>query len=194
MLNEIFDRIVVLNLDRRVDRLEAFDKQAKELGFTYQRFSAYEGNPPEFTFRDACKKGHQEIMKQAIDDGVNRLFIFEDDATFVECFSDKLRDVYNKLPKDWDMFYLGAWHNTFSNYVDGLVRMTDSYSTHAYGINGHYLNKAYDSTFNSMPVDIALSMRHPHIQAYCAKPALVYQAAGFSDIEKEYRDFQDKYL
>ena len=194
MLNDIFDRIVVLNLDKRTDRLEHFDKQAKELGFTYQRFAAFEGNPPEFTLRDACKKGHQAIMKQAIDDGINNLLIFEDDALFVEDFNAKLADVYSKIPKDWDMFYLGAWHHVSKPYAEGIVEMVDNWSAHAYGISKNYLPKAYNSTFHVWPVDMALASQHPHIKAYCAKPALVGQMPGYSDIEKEYRDVTDKYL
>lgn len=194
MLNEIFDRIVVLNLDKRTDRLEAFDKQAKEIGFTYERFAAFEADPPKFTLRDACKKGHQTIMKQAIDDGVNNLLIFEDDALFVEDFNAKLADVYNKIPADWDMFYLGAWHLHFKPYTEGVVKMVENYSAHAYGISKKYLSKAYDSTFHVWPVDMALAAKHPHIQAYCAKPALVGQAPGYSDIEREYRDVTEHYL
>lgn len=194
MLNEIFDRIVVLNLDKRTDRLEHFDKQAKELGFTYERFSAYEADPPKFIARDACKKGHQEIIKKAIDDEVNNLLIFEDDALFVEDFNAKLSVVYDRIPKGWDMFYLGAWHHVFKQYDDGVVKMMDSFSAHAYGISRKYLHNAYRSTFHAWPIDMALAAQHPHIQAYCAKPALVGQMPGYSDIDKQYRDVTDKYL
>jgi GR25 family glycosyltransferase involved in LPS biosynthesis len=194
VLNEIFDRIVVLNLDKRTDRLEHFDKQAKELGITYERFAAYEGDPPKFLYRDACKKGHQEIMKQALDDGIKSLLIFEDDALFVEDFNNKFADVYSRVPDDWDMLYLGAWHHHFKPQAEGVVKMVDSFSAHAYGIRGRYLPKAYNATFHVWPVDIALASQHPHIKAYCAKPALVGQMPGYSDIDREYRDVTDKYL
>lgn len=193
-LNDIFDRIVVINLDSRSDRLEEFDKQAKKYDIEYIRFPAVVANPPKLPPTWACKQSHTTVLKDALNDGVKRLFVFEDDAQFVDNFNDKLEELYNRLPEDWDMFYLGAWHLVCQPYAEGLVKMMESYSAHAYGINEKYLHTAFSQVFVPSPIDIALSMRHPHIKAYCAKPALVGQMPGYSDIEKEYRDVTEHYL
>ena len=194
MLNDIFDRIVVINLDSRPDRMESFDTQAKKYGIEYQRFSAVPADPPKLPPTWACKESHKSVIKQAVEDNVKRLFVFEDDALFVEDFNTKLADLYKELPEDWDMFYLGAWHLEYEKYKEGLVKMKDSYSAHAYGINEHYLDDAFAVVYKPKPIDIALASKHPFIKAYCAKPALVGQIPGYSDIEKEYRDVTDKYL
>ena len=193
-LNDIFDRIVVINLDSRTDRLEAFDEQAKKYGIEYIRFPAVVADPPKLPPTWACKESHLTVIKDAVKDGVKRLFVFEDDAQFVDNFNEKLEELYNKLPKDWDMFYLGAWHLVFENYTEGLVKMIENYSAHAYGINTQFMDEAVKISHLSLPIDAAFSSRHPYIEAYCAKPALVGQAPGFSDIEQEYRDVTDKYL
>jgi len=39
-INDYFDKVVVINLDRRRDRMEKVDSQLKELGVQYERFSA----------------------------------------------------------------------------------------------------------------------------------------------------------
>lgn len=194
ILNDIFDRIVVINLDHRTDRLETFDEQAKKYGFEYIRFSAVPANPPSLPPTWACKQSHISVIKQAIEDGVRRLLVFEDDAQFVDDFNEKLEVIYNRLPDDWDMFYLGAWHIVSQPYAEGIVKMIENYSAHAYGINEHFIQEAYSQTSKPKPIDIAFSDKHPHIKAYCAKPALVGQTPGYSDIEKEYRDVTDKYL
>lgn len=194
MLNEIFDRIVVINLDSRPDRLEQFDAQAKKFGIKYERFQAVEANPPKLPPTWACKESHVAVIKQAVADNVKRLFIFEDDALFGAEFDTKFPLFYKELPEDWDMLYLGAWHIVSQPYKDGIVKMVESYSAHAYGINEHYLQKAFSQVYVPKPIDIALSLKHPRIKAYCAKPALVGQKPGFSDIEKEFRDVTDKYL
>ena len=194
MLNDIFDRIVVINLDSRPDRMESFDKQAKKYGIEYQRFSAVPANPPKLPPTWACKESHKSVIKQAVEDNVKRLFVFEDDALFVEDFNTKLADLHKELPEDWDMFYLGAWHLKYENYKEGLVKMKDSYSAHAYGINAHYLDDAFSVVYKPKAIDIALASKHPFIKAYCAKPALVGQISGYSDIEKKYRDVTEHYL
>ena len=194
ILNDIFDRIVVINLDSRPDRLEAFDRQAKKYAFEYIRFPAVVANPPSLPPTWACKESHIAVIKQAVEDGVKRLLVFEDDAQFVDNFNEKLEAIYNRLPADWDMFYLGAWHLVSEPYTEGVVKMIESYSAHAYGINEHYMQEAFSQIYLPKPADIALSTKHPHIKAYCAKPALVGQTPGYSDIEKEYRDVTEHYL
>ena len=193
-LNDIFDRVVVINLDSRPDRMESFDAQAKKYGIEYQRFSAVPADPPKLPPTWACKESHKSVIKQAVEDNVKRLFVFEDDALFVEDFDTKFGELYSQLPEDWDMFYLGAWHLQYENYKEGLVKMIDSYSAHAYGINAHYLDDAFSVVYKPKAIDIALASKHPHIKAYCAKPALVGQTPGYSDIEKEYRDVTEYYL
>jgi glycosyl transferase family 25 len=193
MLNEIFDRIVVINLDSRPDRLEQFDAQAKKFGIKYERFSAIPANsslPPTW----ACADSHRAVFKDAIENGVRRLFVFEDDALFDAEFDTKFPQFYQELPERWDMLYLGAWHLVYKAYKEGIVKMIESYSAHAYGVNEHYMQEAYSQACKPKPIDIALSSTHPYINAFCPKPALVGQAPGYSDIEKEFRDVTDKYL
>lgn len=191
-LNDIFERIVVINLDSRPDRLEVFDAQAKKYDIDYIRFPAIPAHEQLIPVW-ACKESHIAVIRKAIDDGVNSLFVFEDDAQFVDNFNEKLEEVYNKLPQNWDMFYLGAWHLVYQPYTEGLVKMIESYSAHAYGIHSRYMQEAFSQIYLNKPADLSLADRHPHIQAFCAKPALVGQTPGFSDIEKGYRDVTDKY-
>ena len=193
-LNFIFDRVVVINLDRRPDRLREFDKQAKANRIFYERFSAVDAVVEKIPPDQACILSHRKVLEKAIEDGVQRLFVFEDDAEFTEEFTTKFAEFYNKIKDDWDMLYLGAWIHNSKPYTDGVVKLKKSYSAHAYGINTHMMHKCLDATYNSWPIDISYSNLHKDINAYCAKPALVGQTPGFSDLLREYRDVRDKYL
>ena len=42
-LDKYFDRIIVINVDRRSDRLRQFDAEAKLIGFEYEVHKAIDG-------------------------------------------------------------------------------------------------------------------------------------------------------
>ena len=46
-INDIFERIFVINLDRRPDRMTAIDVRMRQLGIKYERFSAVDGSSLE---------------------------------------------------------------------------------------------------------------------------------------------------
>ena len=45
-INDVFERVLVLNLDRRSDRLRQFSRQAKKHGLLFERFRAVDGSTP----------------------------------------------------------------------------------------------------------------------------------------------------
>lgn len=193
-LNDLFERVVVINLDRREDRLIEFDKQAKEINLVYERHSAFDAQEHSVAGHTACLKSHTEIMKKAIIDKVESIFILEDDAEFVQDFDKKLEEVWGQVPKDWDIFYGGLWLLQYRKYSNLLVRPTNSYSSHAYGMNSKSLKYVYENMQEKTHIDLALSVLNQDLNAYCPKPALVYQRPGYSDITKNHRDVRNKYV
>lgn len=194
-LNFIFDRVAVINLDRRPDRMREFDRQARENQIFYKRYSAVDAVVEKIHPDLACVRSHRKVLEDAIADGVGNLFIFEDDAQFVPDFNKAFDEFYHKIPEDqWDMLYLGAWIHASSNFTDGVVKLLDSFSAHAYGIHNQMMEKCLKASWGNDAIDISYSNLHPHHRVYCAKPALVGQAPGFSDLTREYRDVTDKYL
>jgi len=199
-LNDLFERIVVINLDRRTNRLAEFDEQAKSVGLTYERHSAYDAegktDSQGYPMRGivACTLSHLEVMAKAIEDGIESLFIFEDDANFAEGFNDRLKQTWAEMPENWDVFYGGLWLHQFKPYSENLVIPQDSYSAHAYGMNQKALKYFYQNIQGKTHIDLEQSKLNQYLNAYCAKPALVYQRPGYSDLDKEYRDVRDKYV
>jgi GR25 family glycosyltransferase involved in LPS biosynthesis len=199
-LNDIFDRIVVINLDRRPDRLAEFDEQAKSVGLTYERHSAFDaegivdnrGRPMRGI--TACTKSHYEVLDQALNDGVKRLFVFEDDANFVEDYNEKFEKTWAEVPENWDIFYGGLWLHAFSKHSERLVRPSYSYSAHAYGIDRKAMETVHRHLQGKQIIDLELSVVNSRLQAFCAKPALVYQRPSYSDLDKKFRDVTDKYV
>jgi len=76
-VNDFFDKVIVINLDRRTDRLEKIDSQLKELGIQYKRFSAVDGKKLDIDPVLAGTMSHLQVMKQV---SGQRVLILEDDA------------------------------------------------------------------------------------------------------------------
>jgi GR25 family glycosyltransferase involved in LPS biosynthesis len=79
-----------------------------------------------------CKLSHIAALMKCEGDSI---FIFEDDAVFVDNFHEELEKSLAVLPDDWDMVYLGA-HILQTTLVNERWRKSiECSSTHAYAVS-----------------------------------------------------------
>jgi GR25 family glycosyltransferase involved in LPS biosynthesis len=191
-VNDYFDKVIVINLDRRTDRMEKLAPQLEKLDIQYKRFSAVDGKKLDIDPIVAGLRSHLQVMKQIAG---QRVLILEDDAQFVEDFNEKFEKVMQTLPEDWDIFYLGA----LVPKDVGLIRMVNRHwgiqvlttGSQAYCINPsrleYFINKLED--YNSY-IDIGLRDFAKDLKAYITQPNLVVQFPSYSDLRlKEVDDF-----
>jgi glycosyl transferase family 25 len=114
--------IVLINLDRDVDRLDWMTAQLERLGLTFERFAAVRGDalPPALAryFADApatahplstgeigCYASHLAIMEEIVATGAAATLVLEDDLALE---GDLLRvlEAVDRLPPDWDLVRL----------------------------------------------------------------------------------------
>ena len=191
-VNDFFDKVIVINLDRRTDRMEKLAPQLEKLDIQYKRFSAVDGKKLDIDPIVAGLRSHLQVMKQIAG---QRVLILEDDAQFVEDFNEKFEKVMQTLPEDWDIFYLGA----LVPKDVGLIRMVNRHwgiqvlttGSQAYCINPsrleYFISKLED--YNSY-IDIGLRDFAKDLKAYITQPNLVTQFPSYSDLRlKEVNDF-----
>ena len=189
-INEYFDKVVVINLDKRIDRLEKISKQLDELGITFERFSAIDGTGKNPML--AGKDSHVEVWKQNLG---KKVLILEDDAYFVEGFQERFDEVIQTLPEEWDVFYLGVFLDKRTGKVikvnNDWYRQVVSTGTQAYCLYPDMMQffidriEAYDGY-----VDVGLRILAEDTNAYITQPNLVTQYASYSDLRlKEVSDF-----
>jgi GR25 family glycosyltransferase involved in LPS biosynthesis len=191
-VNDYFDKVIVINLDRRTDRMEKLAPQLEKLDIQYKRFSAVDGKKLDIDPIVAGLRSHLQVMKQIAG---QRVLILEDDAQFVEDFNEKFEKVMQTLPEDWDIFYLGA----LVPKDVGLIRMVNRHwgiqvlttGSQAYCINpsrlAYFISKLED--YNSY-IDIGLRDFAKDLKAYITQPNLVVQFPSYSDLRlKEVNDF-----
>lgn len=185
--NDYFPNVVVVNLDRRTDRLEAFDKQAKELEISYERFPAVAMDDPV----EGCRQSHIGVLSKYQKDP---LFVFEDDALAVDDFYSKLTIAMQSLPDDWDMAYLGAHILKAEDHNEHWLKSHRASSTHAYFIRGRARQKLLDGLkAHNGHADAAFSNVHKDMNVYVVKSTLFRQAPGYSDIQQNEVDYADFY-
>ena len=190
-VNEYFDKVVVINLDRRTDRMEKLGAQLDKLGIEYERFSAIDGKEQGISPVDAGRLSHIEVMKQA----TGNVLILEDDAYFVDNFQERFDESMDWLPQDWDIFYLGVLVPKNTGKLlpvnEHWSRQVMSNGQQAYCVNPKKLDYFIEEQSKSdLHIDVCFRVLAEHTKAYVAQPNLVTQFPSYSDLRlKEVNDF-----
>jgi GR25 family glycosyltransferase involved in LPS biosynthesis len=191
-VNDYFDRVVVINLDRRPDRMEKLGPQLDELGIEYERFSAVDAKELGIEGYIAGTMSHVAVWKKYKG---QKILILEDDALFCDDFNEKFAEVMQTLPQDWDIFYLGALLDKTTGKVekvnDHWAKQIISTGTQAYCINPKRLERFYEEVKDKeWYIDVELRVLAEQYNAYIAQPNLVTQFPSYSDLrEREVDDF-----
>ena len=190
MMNEYFEKIYCVNLDKRKDRWEQAQVQFKKHNLEVERFSAIEGNPDNIPTKIVsghvgCVLSHYNIIKKASENNLNQILILEDDVVFSENLQDDFKKLIKQVPEDWDMLYFGGNHNGIPlEMVDeNVAKIQKTYTTHAYAIR----KPVYEVVLKMFPklkheVDVMYSLLQGSFNCYVFRPHLAWQKDGYSDI------------
>jgi hypothetical protein len=190
---ETFDRVIVVNLARRPERLVRFRARLSDWPFHEPRpFEAVDGaaagTPPGWDKGPGawgCLLSHRRILDCAIQEGVKSLFVLEDDACPAENFAALASQFLRNVPGDWDGLMFGAEHLMQSLPIGpSMVRCIASNRSHAYAVRGRFmgvLSQAWANTTNDH-CDVVLASLMRHFNVYAPDPLLIRQDYGHSDI------------
>lgn len=218
--SDFFDRVVILHLKKRRDRLARIYAELERVQWPFREpeiFYGYEGaklpEPPGWTAGPgaaACREGHLAILRQAIQDDVQSLLVFEDDVVFEPNFVERVMDFLQRLPDDWDGMMWGGQHmvncaeGTYpkaQEVAPGILRAMNCNRCHAYAGKLKYIKALYrqwstlDREFWAPPMkgisgkhidwsQVVSPIQQAH-QVYCPVKWFVSQGDGCSDIGGE---------
>ena len=204
ILNQHFDKIYCLNLDKRTDRWEHASAQFIKYNIKVERVSAIEGNPDNLVCNSSflekypgavgCSLSHYKILKEAKELGLSNILVLEDDILFREDWEKIYTDNYKDIPEDWDMLYLSTnsiYKVITSKVSERIFKAHNCLTTHSYAINlamEHIikLDQTVDGCYGSVI--------QPHNNCYIFDPGLCTQMSGFSDIAKNNMNYNKEIL
>jgi len=196
----MFDKIYCINLDRRADRWEQFQRDYPAELLPAERWRAEDGNKISCGWwrggRGAygCFASHLAIIEKCIADNTATVLIFEDDAVARDGFAELWSEFVNLLPSDWEWIYFGGWHRSSPprRVNPGIYVPQSVGGTHAYALRLPTMIKLRDLIIDRREWH---RRRVGHIDhfyerltvdgwpgLYCPAKWLFWQAAGKSDI------------
>lgn len=193
---EIFDRVVLINLRRRPDRLASAREQMQRHGWPFRDVEVFEavdglktGIPPGWKSNHGawgCRMSHLRILEAALMDGVQSLLVLEDDFCVKSSFVADCERFFAELP-EWDALWLGGQHMGGNGipFRAGIVRAVNCQRTHAYAVKPPMMRALYAlwaaSSCDNHIDWIVGSVQRKH-RVYAPAPFLFGQDRSKSDI------------
>lgn len=210
----MFDRAVVLLLDKRAGQKNRLEDEFSWLSRDFRFFGVGDGSVEGFNYdridTPAPKRrgsypawlerpnsynafcSFREIISLAKLDKVESLLLLEDDASLVDGAS--LEAAMEQLPADWRMFYLGANHTgTKTKRVgDNLLSVNRCVCFHAVALNARVFDEILALPMRD-PIDAMATRLHPQ-GCYAAWPQAVLPLPGFSHCEGRGVDYAKDFV
>ena len=203
MINDYFDRVVCINLDRRPDRwaqcVELFTKH----DLTVERVAAVDGRDladTPYLKRGmlGCAMSHRNICEQMLASSSKRMLVLEDDVDFVPDLQEVFACAVSSgdIPLTWDLLYLGGHHLQAPQSINArIARMLKTTTSSQYGITRDMAARLLKGLkVLNEPLDITMAQLQSVSAAFTFHPPLAWQRPGLSDIEGRYVDYRDRML
>lgn len=197
-LDQFFDRIYLISLKRRPDRLDKFFAGIAPYVEDVSNVILVEAidglaERPDLgsgAGKWGCAMSHLKTLGFAADSQAERALIFEDDCEFFENFESNFASSLEDLPQSWDMFYLGGnlWVPPIK-MKNSIHKIVKCYAAHAYAVSSNFLQN-YANLLKEVPeIDVQYADLHSMMNAYVIQPSICGQFASYSDLELKEVDY-----
>lgn len=185
----------VINLEQRTDRLAQIQNDFKDAPFQLVRFPAVKSYTPQ----QGCASSFVNLVRMAKEKDLPTILIFEDDnAPEPQSFENWtiIKEYLDTHMNDWEIFN-GGMRNISSiqekidlNQNIKLIKPKGGYSTNWIYINKNAYDKILQWEQEGKPlIDLWFAN---NFNIWCSYPFLGLQHSGVSDVEKNYRDFNQE--
>lgn len=180
-VNDFFDKVYVISISTALDRREKISNHLNQHNINFEFFDAYEitrsqkylislglftreyqVKPHKWWARFGCFLSHQMVLKKAMDEGLEKVLILEDDVFFKDDFFSHFPIYVNELPTNWPIVMFGYYvfgftnkHNVSFKISEHIYTLTEVHGAHAIGYNlkSNEFKKYYDDLQSSLKFD-----------------------------------------
>jgi glycosyl transferase family 25 len=209
-LNEYFDKIYCINLDRRPDRWDKCVEIFSSMNIEVERFSACDGQLLDIGYGKVYNGEfggtvtHTRIIKKIKDEGFEKVLILEDDVEFCKTFEEDFRISIQEVPNDWDLLFLGGNHTGgYDKISQRIGRVYKTYALQSYAINKKSIDTLYENMVRfightlacgeqltpSVAADFYMAKLQPILNCYSIFPNLTWQRESFSDLQQDIMNY-----
>lgn len=191
-LNDYFDGIFVINLDRSMDRWEHAQGELSKHGIAATKFPGvdwadYQQYPANLRSGMAnamygCTASHGKVLSYIASSFRSRLdlrfLILEDDfEIFNEDFQDRFSKQIQFVPADWDILYLGAGYAETppARINEHVIRAGCMKTTSSYAVTSRAARIIAPLMCGGSAPDDILSGWNPVLKSYVMEPRLMGQ-------------------
>jgi glycosyl transferase family 25 len=204
LLNNYFNEIYCINLERRIDRWEECVEEFNKYDLNVKRYNAFDGKSlPRVKGLTPGNVGaiysHRGLLQYAKNSEFENILILEDDVEFHKDLNSLFFDYIIEVPKDWDIIFFGANHSLNNQYMTEplfkikkhVYRIIKSYANHCYAVK----NTAYDKLIESLsknenkPNDVLVSEVQCELNCYVFRPHLAWQRPSYSDLQEKFESY-----
>jgi GR25 family glycosyltransferase involved in LPS biosynthesis len=191
MWRDFIDKVYLINLLKRGDRLLESVKQCEDYNIPFSRFSAIESPNGADGLRDTMS----QLFDDAIKNNYSNILVLEDDFEIIVppiTFDNTVDEVCKQLPSNYWVCFLGCQLTGKIKYFHSpnVIAATKMYSTHSviYSLQGcrEIIARTIKAPIDNFYVDEIEPMNN----SYCSYPILCSQRAGKSDIGGQFIDWK----
>jgi hypothetical protein len=186
-LNDIFDKIFIINLDRRQDRWIQCQELMEAYKFKAERFAACDME----NGHAGCTASHKKILELIHFNQWPRTLVLEDDfEPLHRDMNTRVKSMMDLAPSQWDIIYLGGQYRERpqSRYSERFVKVNGILMTSSYVITPKFAAKMAPSLLGNAQIDCLFSGFLPEANAYICEPRLFVQRPSYSDLSVSFAD------
>ena len=215
--NKIVDKVYVINLEKDTERLENITNSLVTQNIEFERFDAILGStiledsritkPCNIFCTDGmkgCALSHRTVWETMVKNDYEYIMILEDDSQINTSFDIDLQLLWDTVPEDFDILYLGshfycgdtslynrittaAFQKNVQEINSGLYQVEGCGGFHAYIISRNCAKKFIEQSIGfHIDIDVMTYIKENNLKAYAYQPVLVTSGNNVSNLSSSY--------